>query len=149
MHGSLLVLSLACSSAAINFIAGTTGGIASLIASHPLYVGFSLSPVFSSRCLIDYLVLFTHSDTIKTRLQAQHGRASAALSAPSEASRLLPSSAARLAVAGTLPVTTPYYHGAIDAFRIIVREEKFIGLYKGITSPMVGRTLLRDRKIAL
>lgn len=36
-------------------------------------------------------------------------------------------------------MTAPrHYKSATDAFRIIVREEKFLGLFKGVTSPMLG-----------
>ncbi|CAD6890717.1 unnamed protein product [Tilletia caries] len=79
-------------SALVEFIAGTVGGAASLLAGHPF-------------------------DTIKTRLQSQSLATSSA---------------------STSNGAPPVYRNAIDAFRIIVKEEKFIGLYKGIAGPLLG-----------
>lgn len=39
---------------------------------------------------------------------------------------------------GGLRVTVPIYRSATDAFRIIIQEERVWGLYKGVTSPMLG-----------
>lgn len=37
------------------------------------------------------------------------------------------------------PHTAQKYHSTIHAVATIVREEKFIGLYKGISSPLVSK----------
>lgn len=106
------------SSALVDFVAGTAGGIASLLASHPF-------------------------DTVKTRLQAQHAAAPSPVASASAAARagerapLLPSSASAAAAAAD-----HHYRGAVDAFRVIVREEKVVGLYKGVTSPLLGVALM-------
>jgi len=63
-------------------------------------------------------------DTIKTRLQSQ-----SVLSA----SGPVPSGAG---------VPMPIYRNAMDTFRIIVKEEKFIGLYKGVASPLLGVAIM-------
>ena len=34
--------------------------------------------------------------------------------------------------------TNPRYHGALHCFKTILKEEKFRGLYKGVTSPLLG-----------
>ncbi|PWN32302.1 mitochondrial carrier [Meira miltonrushii] len=69
-------------------------------------------------------------DTIKTRLQAQSH------------SSIVPiqQNVAISASSGTplLQQTLPRYSSAFDALRRIVAEERFVGLYKGITSPMLG-----------
>ncbi|KAE8215218.1 hypothetical protein CF327_g1484 [Tilletia walkeri] len=83
-------------SALVEFIAGTVGGAASLLAGHPF-------------------------DTIKTRLQSQ----SLATSSVS-----------------TINGAPPVYRNAMDAFRIIVKEEKFVGLYKGIAGPLLGVAIM-------
>lgn len=90
----------------VDFIAGTVGGIASLLAGHPF-------------------------DTIKTRLQAQSH--SSVLSVQQNV-------AISTSSAGTplLQQTLPRYSSAFDALRRIIAEERFIGLYKGIASPMLG-----------
>lgn len=135
----------------VDFIAGTVGGIASLIAGHPF-------------------------DTIKTRLQAQShaptttsstgilgnvavaGSSSSAggslnghndlFSSSSVHSPLLQSNrgvgnhgaATTTAILSPSSSSTiiPRYTSAFDALRRIVSEERFIGLYKGITSPILG-----------
>ncbi|PWN30738.1 mitochondrial carrier [Jaminaea rosea] len=66
-------------------------------------------------------------DTIKTRLQAQHARpttTAAAVTSPSVTTPLISSA--------------PTYRSAMDAYRIIVRDERFFGLFKGVASPMLG-----------
>ncbi|KAJ3358608.1 hypothetical protein GGF32_010129 [Allomyces javanicus] len=68
---------------AMNFIAGTFGGFAGVLAGQPF-------------------------DTVKVRLQVQSD-------------------------AGT-----PRYKGTVDCFVKIVREEKVFGLFKGMSSPLVG-----------
>lgn len=136
-------------SALVDFIAGTAGGIASLLAGHPF-------------------------DTVKTRLQAQSTTIPHAAPSidPSTASQHLPSSssgqllkssatnldylstqtprhtaAASLtltfahpspASSAAIRVSVPIYRSATDAFRIIIKEERIWGLYKGVTSPMLG-----------
>lgn len=91
----------------VDFVAGTAGGIASLLVGQPF-------------------------DIVKTRLQAQSafssGRVENSLSSPL-LTRSLPSSS---------PATPRLYRSATDAFRIIVRDEKFLGLFKGVTGPMIG-----------
>ncbi|EST04819.2 Mitochondrial substrate/solute carrier [Kalmanozyma brasiliensis GHG001] len=145
-------------SAMVDFIAGTAGGIASLLAGHPF-------------------------DTVKTRLQAQGSTASSsALSShdPSidtarvstSSSKLTSSPSARVDYSSTalsrqaatsshsatltLPhasipsgggsasirVSLPVYRSATDAFRIIIKEERLWGLYKGVTSPMLGVAIM-------
>lgn len=150
-------------SALVDFIAGTAGGIASLLAGHPF-------------------------DTVKTRLQAQssilptapsidastlshHPQASSSKLLPSVASSTASSStlhyfaiaprhgsSSTAAAALTFPqhasgtgtgtgtgglrVTLPLYRSATDAFRIILKEERIWGLYKGVTSPMLGVAIM-------
>jgi solute carrier family 25 carnitine/acylcarnitine transporter 20/29 len=89
-------------SAAVDFVAGTVGGIASLLAGHPF-------------------------DTIKTRLQAQSHSKSTSIQSSSSSSPLI-----------TQQVPSFRYTSAWDALRRIVAEERFLGLYKGVTSPMLG-----------
>lgn len=72
------------------FLAGTAGGVASVVVGHPF-------------------------DTIKTRLQAQQH--------VSEATPLL---------------RVPHYNSALHALATIVREERMIGLFRGVMSPMMG-----------
>lgn len=88
-------------SAAVDFVAGTVGGIASLLAGHPF-------------------------DTIKTRLQAQ-SHSTSVIPTPSSSSPLL-----------AQQIPSFRYTSAWDALRRIVAEERFVGLYKGVTSPMLG-----------
>ena len=128
-------------SALVDFIAGTAAGVASLLAGHPF-------------------------DTIKTRLQAQShshspsspspspspspsASASASSSRLADTRPLLPKHA--LAHAHTIkPVSsralthasTPIYRNATHAFHVIVRQERFIGLYKGVTSPLLGVAIM-------
>lgn len=93
--------------ALVDFLAGTVGGVASLVAGHPF-------------------------DTIKTRLQAQ---------SHAPALRIQHASAAVNASSPLLqPTAIPTYHykSSIDALRRIIAEERFFGLYKGVTSPMLG-----------
>lgn len=97
----------------VEVVAGTVGGVASLLAGHPF-------------------------DTIKTRLQAQ----SQSVSSPSI--RHVPSSSS-----STLPLLiqantaiTFRYTSAFDALRRIIAEERFLGLYKGVTSPMLGVAIM-------
>ncbi|CAO1629869.1 unnamed protein product [Sympodiomycopsis kandeliae] len=112
----------------VDFVAGTAGGVASLLVGQPF-------------------------DTIKTRLQAQttsnrsstsssNGRAARNASSPllghaSDAANrcAMTTSTLQPSAAATAP---RYYKSATDAFRIIVKEEKFLGLFKGVTSPMLG-----------
>ncbi|CBQ72776.1 related to Carrier protein YMC1, mitochondrial precursor [Sporisorium reilianum SRZ2] len=136
----------AAPSALVDFIAGTAGGIASLLAGHPF-------------------------DTVKTRLQAQSSTSytpAPSIDASSTSKLLSSSSAARLQYASTslphagaqhaatltLPhaasaagsagirVSLPMYRSATDAFRIIIKEERIWGLYKGVTSPMLGVAIM-------
>ncbi|EPQ28942.1 uncharacterized protein PFL1_03742 [Pseudozyma flocculosa PF-1] len=130
-------------SALVDFVAGTAAGVASLLAGHPF-------------------------DTVKTRLQTQphslpHSSTPASSPPPSnlrpESRPLLApqpttsSSAAAAAASSsrsthhaaiiTAPLrrpdgTIPIYRSATHAFRVIVKEEKLLGLYKGVTSPMLG-----------
>ncbi|PWY96854.1 mitochondrial carrier [Testicularia cyperi] len=143
-------------SALVDFVAGTVGGIASLLAGHPF-------------------------DTVKTRLQAQPSPGAAAPLGIPDASRqatvrtpLLAtasssvvletesginstststarypntstSSIDRIGNANTHPCrirpaapSAPIYKSAWHAFSSIIREEKVVGLYKGVTSPMLG-----------
>lgn len=44
--------------------------------------------------------------------------------------------------AQTIRVSLPVYKSATDAFRIIIREERLVGLYKGVTSPMLGVAIM-------
>lgn len=128
----------AAPSAMVDFLAGTVGGIASLLAGHPF-------------------------DTVKTRLQAQPSAPSiphafpvhpnAASLAPSSTTKLIASSHHTSQYAATLTLphsstsgaglgTSKVYRSATDAFRIIIREERFVGLYKGVTSPMLGVAIM-------
>lgn len=99
----------------VDFIAGTAGGVASLLASHPF-------------------------DTVKTRLQSQHGKSpvtvagtsSVTVAGAGERAPLLPAS-----ITSASGVNQHHYRGLVDAFRVIVKEEKVLGLYKGVTSPLV------------
>ncbi|TKY86256.1 hypothetical protein EX895_005081 [Sporisorium graminicola] len=144
----------AAPSALVDFVAGTAGGIASLLAGHPF-------------------------DTVKTRLQAQSSTLASSIdnapfSTASASSKLLSSSPARLQYSSTsvphhpaaaapatatssghaatltrpqcastssgggIRIALPIYRSATDAFRIIIAEERIWGLYKGVTSPMLG-----------
>ncbi|KDN43657.1 mitochondrial carrier [Tilletiaria anomala UBC 951] len=164
----------AAPSAWVDLLAGTVGGIASLLASHPF-------------------------DTIKTRLQAQApqpdvhdarrlsgstapvtaaARPGPAAAPPTERGPLLalsPDPRARKSYASLLSISAsaplpslslslpsssspssssspcfppaqqtqqPHYTSATQAFRVIVRDEKFIGLYKGVCGPMLGVALM-------
>ncbi len=120
-------------SALVDFIAGTAAGIASLLAGHPF-------------------------DTVKTRLQAQP--ASTPPTSSSAVESLRPSLAGSSQFVGSyraIPtsgvlsyahvqssavaseaVSVPIYRSATDAFRMIIKEERAAGLYKGVTSPMLG-----------
>lgn len=162
-------------SALVDFVAGTMGGIASLLAGHPF-------------------------DTVKTRLQAQPASVSGVASLVSEQGNMAVESShgggaggggskvgrvpkrsstsvgqylstcsgavpkwgealtprvetgtgaagagAGVGVGGAgrmASVTFPVYRSATDAFRIIVRHERIWGLYKGVTSPMLGVALM-------
>lgn len=104
-------------SALVDFVAGTVGGVASLLTGHPF-------------------------DTIKTRLQAQSQSNSSpsirhVSSVPSSSTSPLLVQATRMTTT-TATNTTFRYTSAFDAFRRIVTEERFLGLYKGVTSPMLG-----------
>lgn len=143
--------SAATPSALVDFIAGTAGGIASLLAGHPF-------------------------DTVKTRLQAQPAPSIDTASTASTSSKLLSSSSsssgawlqysatsvshqnAASAPAGHaatltlshpasstcrgIRVSLPTYRSATDAFRIIIKEERIWGLYKGVTFPMLGVAIM-------
>ncbi|CAO1621932.1 unnamed protein product [Parajaminaea phylloscopi] len=95
----------------VDFLAGTAGGVASLLVGQPF-------------------------DTIKTRLQAQSAiQFSSSVLSPSL------SSSTSSPLLRSIPVSSNgprIYQSATDAFRVIVREEKFLGLFKGIASPMLG-----------
>ena len=122
----------AAPSALVDFIAGTAGGIASLLAGHPF-------------------------DTVKTRLQAQPSAAPPS-SIANSTSKLVPystinysatlprhassSATLTLATSRVVSVTLPAYRSATDAFRIILKEERVWGLYKGVTSPMLGVAIM-------
>ncbi|PWN45375.1 mitochondrial carrier [Ceraceosorus guamensis] len=86
----------------VDFIAGTAGGVASLLAGHPF-------------------------DTVKTRLQTQSSAAQASYAAPAFPQEGAHDGSARRT-----------YRSATHAFRVIVQDEKLFGLYKGVTSPMLG-----------
>ncbi|GAA5838063.1 hypothetical protein JCM9279_004115 [Rhodotorula babjevae] len=90
-------------SPALDFAAGTSAGIASLLVGQPL-------------------------DTVKVRLQTQPRtslwRGGGIEAACEVSSRQL------------------YYKGAAHAFVRVVREEGLAGLYKGVTSPMLGVALM-------
>ncbi|GAA5916974.1 hypothetical protein JCM8208_003228 [Rhodotorula glutinis] len=90
-------------SPALDFAAGTSAGIASLLVGQPL-------------------------DTVKVRLQTQPRtslwRGGGIEAACEVSSRQL------------------YYKGAAHAFVRVVREEGIAGLYKGVTSPMLGVALM-------
>lgn len=94
-------------SALVDFVAGTVGGIASLLAGHPF-------------------------DTIKTRLQAQ---SQAPANSPHH---LAPPPVSASSPLMTSTATFTRYSSSFDALRRIVAEERFVGLYKGVTSPMLG-----------
>lgn len=93
----------------VDFVAGTAGGMASLLVGQPF-------------------------DTIKTRLQAQ-GAASTliahTLSSSSPSSPLVHQSSA-------VSSSPRLYRSATDALGIIVREESFLGLFKGVSGPILG-----------
>lgn len=95
-------------SALVDFLAGTIGGIASLLAGHPF-------------------------DTIKTRLQAQ-SQAPSSSNSDNLRHAATPSHSTPLVV----QTTVKRYTSSLDALRRIVAEERFLGLYKGVTSPMLG-----------
>ena len=75
------------------FVAGTSGGVASVVVGHPF-------------------------DTIKTRLQAQRPGAD---------------HTPLLAHGSHAP-----YRGALHALATITREEKVVGLFRGVLSPVLG-----------
>lgn len=112
-------------SAVVDFVAGTVAGIASLLTGHPF-------------------------DTVKTRLQAQPVMPGIPTSSISTRSSLAgPSTALLTAAHDTQPHVPssliasrhgppPIYSSATHAFRLIVKEERIAGLYKGVTSPMLG-----------
>ncbi|KAJ9480311.1 putative Mitochondrial carnitine carrier (putative) [Pseudozyma hubeiensis] len=128
-------------SALVDFIAGTAGGIASLLAGHPF-------------------------DTVKTRLQAQpcatshpishihstpttNSSSSRLASSPTQLKYSSTAQSAALSLPhtstpaqGSIRLTLPIYRSATDAFRIIIREERLSGLYKGVTSPMLGVAIM-------
>lgn len=71
-------------------------------------------------------VLVSHPfDTVKTRLQVQ---------APRGGTQPL--------MAG-VPLLATHYTGALNAFARIVREERVVGLFRGVLSPMVGSVLIQ------
>ncbi|CEH19576.1 Mitochondrial carrier protein [Ceraceosorus bombacis] len=94
--------SVAGPSPLVDFIAGTAGGVGSLLAGHPF-------------------------DTVKTRLQTQSSAAQASYAAPAFPQEGAHDGSARRT-----------YRSATHAFRVIVQDEKLFGLYKGVTSPMLG-----------
>lgn len=136
-------------SALVDFIAGTAGGIASLLAGHPF-------------------------DTVKTRLQAQPSVAPSlphtGTGAPTDASSIssrtklsssstlhysavpapsssrLNSASATLTMpspaVGSVRLSLPVYRSATEAFRLIIAQERLSGLYKGVTSPMLGVAIM-------
>lgn len=66
-------------------------------------------------------------DTIKTRLQAQHARTPHTTCSTAATTPLV-----------SAQTSAPTYRSAMDAYRIIVRDERFFGLFKGVASPMLG-----------
>ncbi|ETS59517.1 hypothetical protein PaG_06436 [Moesziomyces aphidis] len=120
-------------SALVDFIAGTAAGIASLLAGHPF-------------------------DTVKTRLQAQPAATPPTSSSAVESLRpslagssqfvgsyrAIPTSGVlsyahvQSSAVASEAVSVPIYRSATDAFRMIIKEERAAGLYKGVTSPMLG-----------
>jgi solute carrier family 25 carnitine/acylcarnitine transporter 20/29 len=86
------------------------GGIASLLAGHPF-------------------------DTIKTRLQAQSQAPSSSATSPHQQFRTQSSTLSSPLIS---TASVARYTSSIDALRRIIAEEKFVGLYKGVTSPMLG-----------
>lgn len=105
-------------SAAVDFVAGTVAGIASLLTGHPF-------------------------DTVKTRLQAQPmvpnsvTRSTAVLPPQVSSSSALLAAAPRFQ-AQVLTTLPPMYTSATHAFRLIIKQERIAGLYRGVTSPMLG-----------
>lgn len=95
-------------SALVDFIAGTVAGIASLVAGHPF-------------------------DTVKTRLQAQAQETKGTSARPSA-----PTTSTTPLLLQNGVADGRRYRSALDALRTIVREESVTGLFKGITSPMLG-----------
>lgn len=103
-------------SAVVDFVAGTVAGIASLLTGHPF-------------------------DTVKTRLQAQpvipSNVSSAALGPQLTPSSALLATSSRFQTHASVS-QPPIYTSATHAFRLIVKQERIAGLYKGVTSPMLG-----------
>ncbi|UZJ53183.1 hypothetical protein CBS101457_002503 [Exobasidium rhododendri] len=97
----------------VDFIAGTVGGVASLLAGHPF-------------------------DTIKTRLQAQ-SQAPSTSSIPDQHAHVSSSTSSSPLLSRSI---TTRYTSSLDALRRIIAEERFVGLYKGVTSPMLGVALM-------
>ncbi|PWN54392.1 mitochondrial carrier [Violaceomyces palustris] len=111
----------------VDFVAGTAAGLASLLAGHPF-------------------------DTIKTRLQTQqsqtqvqiHARSSPKpLPSPAPPTPTPPSSS----VARTISKhhhLSGHYRNSFQAFLSITRYEGFRGLYKGVTSPLLGVSVMNS-----
>ncbi|SPO26994.1 related to Carrier protein YMC1, mitochondrial precursor [Ustilago trichophora] len=145
-------------SALVDFIAGTAGGIASLLAGHPfdtvktrLQAQASTLPTAPS---IDASTLSHHTHASSSKL-LPNATSSTASSTTLHYSAIAPrhgSSSAAAALTfpqhasgpatGGLRVTLPLYRSATDAFRIILKEERIWGLYKGVTSPMLGVAIM-------
>jgi len=100
-------------SALVDFIAGTVGGVASLLAGHPF-------------------------DTIKTRLQAQSQAPTSSSSSSASLQHGVPTISTSSSPLIVSQATIRRYTSSLDALRRIVAEERFVGLYKGVTSPMLG-----------
>ncbi|SPO27340.1 related to Carrier protein YMC1, mitochondrial precursor [Ustilago trichophora] len=146
-------------SALVDFIAGTAGGIASLLAGHPfdtvktrLQAQSSILPTAPS---IDASTLSHHPRASSSKLLPTVASPTASLSTlhySAIASRHGSSSTAAAALTfpqhasgtgtGGLRLTLPIYRSATDAFRIILKEERIWGLYKGVTSPMLGVAIM-------
>lgn len=152
----------AAPSALVDFIAGTAGGIASLLAGHPfdtVKTRLQAQPASSSSCS-----LLPHKhDTPSIRSSTAASSASKLVSScridyasTIESRHAIPASAAHSTAihiphmassstrsgGGAFHVTLPIYRSATDAFRIIIREERLSGLYKGVTSPMLGVAIM-------
>ncbi|GAA5990783.1 hypothetical protein JCM10908_000013 [Rhodotorula pacifica] len=108
-------------SPALDFFAGTVAGVASLLTGHPF-------------------------DTVKVRLQTQQSISPPLQLARDAPSPLLdPRRSESSLVRGSDGVgmgQRKYYRNAVHAFVRVTREEGVRGLYKGVTSPMLGVALM-------
>ncbi|KAN0063254.1 hypothetical protein ACQY0O_004418 [Thecaphora frezii] len=155
-------------SALVEFVAGTAAGVASLVAGHPFDTiktrlqtqpPASASPAslpslhaVHTHALLPPPSILSESRPLLSSIAATSPSSSSPLSSSSSSS---PAAAAAASAASSsrcshhavilvtpplrrLDGSAPIYRSATHAFRLIVKEEKLLGLYKGVTSPMLG-----------